>query len=144
MQISDETEIGASAEVVWAIATDADRLHEWVPGFEQSKRSDGGGPFAVGSTARIKQTGLPVAEWLVQDVDDGRRFVWRTTVRGMTLVATHTVSPSSAPGRVVNRLDLDARGPVLTVLGPLLKGRLAKQLVAENAALKARAEAGTG
>jgi hypothetical protein len=144
MLITDEIEIEAPAEVVWEIAIDADRLEDWVPGFEQSSRSDGGGPFVVGSRARIKQAGLPVTEWTAQEVGDGHRFVWSTKVRGMTLVATHTVSPSTTAGRVVNRLDLDATGRVMTVLGPLVKGRLVKQLAAENAALKARAEAAAG
>ena len=82
--------------------------------------------------------------WTATDVDDSElRFVWGSTVRGMTLVATHTIRPAATDGRVVNRLDLDASGGLLTFLGPLLKGRLAKQLAAENAALKARAEAAT-
>ena len=141
MKISDEIEISAPAATVWAIQTDADRLAEWLPGFQSSARSDGGGPFVVGSRARIKQTGLPATEWTAQQVDDDlHRFVWSTKVRGMSFVATHSVTPSTTDGRVVNRLEIDASGGLVSVLGPVLKGRLAKQLAAENVALKARAE----
>jgi len=141
MKITDEIEISAPAEVVWHIQTDADRLAEWLPGFQSSARSDGGGPFVAGSRARIKQTGLPATEWTAQEVDDDlHRFVWSTKVLGMSLVATHVVTPSTTDGRVVNRLEVDASGGLTSVLAPVLKGRLAKQLAAENAALKARAE----
>ena len=144
MQTAHEIDIAAPAATVWEIQTDADRLADWLPGFQESARSDGGGPFVVGSRARIKQQGLPAAEWTVSEVEDGRRFVWSTTVLGMNLVATHEVTPVGNGETTTNRLQIDGSGGLLTVLAPLVKGRLTKQLAAENAALKARAESWTG
>ena len=120
MNISDEIEISAPAERCGRSRPSADRLAEWLPGFQLSARSDGGGPFVVGSRAGIKQTGLPATEWTAQQVDDDlHRFVWSTKVRGMSFVATHlghAVHDRWTGGEPAG--DLDASGGLVPCSAP--------------------------
>jgi hypothetical protein len=57
-----ETEINASAELVWATIRDVERWPEWTPTVA-SVRLRTPPPLAVGSRAVIRQPKLPPAVW---------------------------------------------------------------------------------
>jgi hypothetical protein len=63
-----ETEINASAELVWATMRDVERWPERTPTVT-SVRLRTPPPLAVGSRAMIRQPKLPPALWRVVDLD---------------------------------------------------------------------------
>lgn len=71
-----ETEINASAELVWATMRDVERWPEWTPTVT-SVRLRTPRPLAVGSRAVIRPPKLPPALWRMVELDDSlRSFTW--------------------------------------------------------------------
>ena len=64
MKLGHVIHIDAPPEVVWAVTEDIERWPEWTPTVESAKRLDQG-RLDIGSTALLKQPGLPEATWVV-------------------------------------------------------------------------------
>ena len=96
------------------------------------------GPFDVGSSARIKQPGLPDAVWSVTQLVRGASFTWTTRVRGIRMRATHELSRAEGGTRCVVRVEM--AGLVALLLAPFARGSVRRALERENAGLKARCE----
>ena len=133
MKATHKIEIAATPEIVWAVTKDLERWPEWTPTVVSAKRLDDG-QFKTGSRALIKQPGLPEAEWVVTDLESGKRFIWETRVRGLHMIATHDVAASDSG--VVNTLVLETRGVVALLLSPFIGGAIRDALQKENAGLK--------
>lgn len=131
-------EIAAPAATVWQVLTDVEREPEWSPTMTRVERLDRGGPFAVGSSARIKQPRLPVAVWRVTALDEGRSFVWEARSGGVTTIAGHDIDEGDAVVRV--RLSIRQTGPAARLAGLLWGGLVRRYVAAEAAGLKARCE----
>ena len=138
MRIEHAIHIDAPPSVVWAVTEDVERWPEWTPTMDDVKRVDAG-PFDVGSSARIKQPGLPEAVWSVTDLVRGERFTWTTRVRGIRMRATHELSPHDSGTRSVLRLEMS--GLVAALLAPFVHRSVRRALERENSGLKARCEA---
>lgn len=138
MRLDDTILIDATPDRVWQATVDVERWPEWMPTVTRATRLDSG-PFAVGSRARIKQPGLPEAEWVVTTLAAGERFTRETRVRGMHMVATHELYALERGTQSVLRVEIT--GLMARLLWPIIRGSARRSLARENAALKARCEA---
>ena len=84
-------EVNASAQSVWDVTVDVERLPELTPTMTSVVLVDPDVPLAVGSQARIRQPGMRELTWTVSTFDEPNEFVWSTKVMGVTMVATHLV-----------------------------------------------------
>ena len=141
MKLEDVIYIDASPEVVWTATEDIERWGEWSPFVESISQLDKG-PFGPGSTASIKQRGLPRVQWQVTVFNPGKMFTWESRLWGIHMVATHEVNPSGTTVQSVLRIEM--LGSVAILLGPLLRSPVRRSLEAENAGLKAFCEAHQG
>jgi uncharacterized membrane protein len=137
MTVEKTIHIEAAPEVVWTVTEDVERWPEWTPTVTSVTRVEGG-PFGLGSVARIKQPGQPASEWTVTAFARGRRFAWETRRRGLRMTGTHELSPDR--GGTTNVLRVEAKGIVAVLLWPLLRPLVRRALSAENHGLKARCE----
>jgi hypothetical protein len=138
MKLENEKTIAALPSVVWGVTVDVERWPEWTPTVESAVRLDGG-PFGVGSTARIQQPGLPEAVWRVTAFDAGAGFTWETRVRGMRMIATHQLTPAGDGTK--NTLRLKVTGVAAVLLWPLIRRSIRQALEQENTGLKKACEA---
>jgi len=90
-----ETEINASAELVWATMRDVERWPEWTPTVV-SVRLQTLPPLTIGSRAVIRQPKLPPALWRVVALEDSlRSFTWVNSALGVRVIAEHMVVSSA-------------------------------------------------
>jgi hypothetical protein len=134
------TEINASPEAINAFFADTARWPEWNAGTEWVELD---GPFAAGTTARMKIPGEePLAFRLVHVGPDG--FEDETPIPGADIVVRvrHTIEPiADGRSRVVYRATVD--GPNAEKLGPEIGPQVTADFPDVLAALKVRAEAPT-
>ena len=133
-----ETEINASAEVVWATMRDVERWPEWTPTVT-SVRLETPPPLGVGSRAVIRQPKLPPALWRIVELEDSRRsFTWVNSAPGVRVVATHSVVPFGEGSRVMLSVRFEGLlGPILGFATQKLNNRY---LAMEAHGLKSRVE----
>lgn len=141
MTLENGINIDAPQSAVWNIMTDIERWPEWTPTVKEVQRLDTG-PFDRGSSARIKQPGLPVATWVVTELTPGERFTWESRIRGLRLIATHELATQEGGTRSLLRITMS--GLVARVLWPLIRFSARRSLERENAGLKARCEVPAG
>lgn len=73
MKLEHVIHIEAPPDVVWSVTADIERWPEWAPTVDAVQRLDQGA-FDVGSTALLKQPGLPQATWSVTAFTPKKRF----------------------------------------------------------------------
>ena len=140
MTVEDIIHIEAAPDVVWAVTTDVERWPAWTPTVTDVRLAEGG-PFGLGSVARIKQPGQPEAEWTVTEYVQGERFTWETQRAGLRMKATHEVA--AVGGGTSNRLRVETSGVLAIVLWPMLRFAVQRALTAENGGLTEEAEGAT-
>lgn len=138
MKAENVIHINVPRSVVWSVTEDIERWPEWTPTVASINRLDGG-PFRVGSSALIKQPGLPEARWVVTEMSPGSRFTWETRARGIRMMASHELA-DSGPG-TESLLRLEMSGLVAALLWPLIRSSVRRSLERENSGLKTRSEA---
>lgn len=132
--------VAAPPEAVWDVLIDVERWPTWTAS-TRSATVVGGGALAVGSVVRIKQPGLPVADWTVTELDPGRSFTWTTESTGMASQGVHEIR-ATGDGTSEVRLVFEQVGSMAPVVGVVF-GRKARRYVQMEAdGLKARSEAG--
>ena len=137
MLLESLIQIDAPPSVVWRFTEDVESWPQWTPTVESVARLDSG-PFDVGSIARVKQPGLPVADWVVTELSRGERFAWESRIRGIRMKAIHELTVSGGGTRSILRLELS--GAVALFLWPIIRTAAQRALERENAALKAKCE----
>ena len=137
MQLDDRIDIDAPRDVVWAVTEAVERWPEWTPTVRAARRVDDG-PFEVGSSAVLRQPGLPEAEWRVTSLVRGEHFTWEAEVRGIRMVATHDLADRGTG--TVCTLRIELTGLAVTLLGPLVSLSVRRALRRENRGLKAESE----
>jgi hypothetical protein len=144
MRWRNETLIEAPVDLVWQLTLDVANWPSITPTMLRVDRLDDpatpAGSIQVGSSARVKQPGQPVAVWTVTKVDPGREFSWQTRRMGLTMAASHRLS--AVGGSCRNELILDLTGPAARLFGMVFGGMVRTALETENAGFKARAESG--
>lgn len=138
MKLENAILIAAPRSVVWNVTLDVEGWPQWAPTFQSVKRLDAG-PFAVGSTALIKQPGLPLARWTVTALTPGESFTWESRIRGIQMIATHELTTQQTGTQSLLRVEL--RGLVAFLLWPLICMSAKRSLKRENAGLKLKCEA---
>ena len=133
-----ETEINASAELVWATMRDVERWPEWTPTVT-SVRLRTPPPLAVGSRAVIRQPKLPPALWRIVELDDSlRSFTWASSAPGVRVVARHSVVPFGERSRVTFSLRFE--GLLAGILAFATQKLNNRYLAMEARGLKSRVE----
>lgn len=123
-EVDAEVETPADSASVWALWADAARWRDWN---EQIATAELDGPFAVGSTARIRFKRRPRAlRFTITALDPGRRFVDETRLPGARLGHEHRLQRDGSTTRIGHRLYFD--GPAERVYA-LLMGRQMKAAV---------------
>jgi uncharacterized membrane protein len=130
MDVRERIDVAAPPADVWAVMIDVERWREWTPTITSIERLDGG-PFRVGSRARVRQPKLPIAVWTVTALEPGRYFEWRNVSPGVTSVAGHRAEPSAGGGTTVT-LTFGWSG-WLAWLIRLIYGKLARRYVRTEA-----------
>ena len=129
--------IEAPPEKVFAVLCDVERWPEWTPTMTRVQRLDSG-PFAIGSSAQVRQPRLRAAVWRVTELQDGRNFTWTTRSPGLRMTAGHLVQPQGAGSRV--ELTLELSGLIAPVVSRLFGGLMERYIATESQGLKKRSE----
>jgi carbon monoxide dehydrogenase subunit G len=137
MRVEHTLHIEAPLAAVWAVTEDVERWPSWTPTMHSVQRMDEG-TFDVGSSAAIRQPGMPETVWTVIEMDRGRSFTWEGRARGMRMRATHELSAEGAGTK--NTLRVEVAGVVAFLLWPLVRPALRRALRQENAGLKSFCE----
>jgi hypothetical protein len=139
MQFQISVHIDATPAAVWAGLIDVERWPDWTPSMNSVRRLEPG-PLALGSSALVEQPALPPAVWKVNAITPGESFTWRSRVRGVSNIATHSIRPDGRGGTLLT-LELQQRGIVATVAAPLLRPFVARAVRMEANGLKQYVEA---
>src|ERR1700730_16652222 len=91
------------------------------------------GPFALGSSADVRQPRLRPAVWQVTALQDQRNFTWTTRSPGLRMSAGHWVEPQGAGSRVV--LSLELSGFIAPLVAWLYGGLIARYVTTESQGL---------
>lgn len=137
MKLRHVIHIDAPPDVVWAVTEDIERWPEWTPTVNSVKRLDQG-EFDVGSTALLRQPGLPEAKWVVTALIRGAQFTWESRIRGIRIIATHEIIATETGTQ--STLHIDLSGPVVFLLWPIIRLLVRRSLEQENTGLKDRCE----
>lgn len=132
------TTITAPVSVVWDVLTDVEQWPTWTSTVTSAVWLDDG-PFRVGRRARLVQPKLGTAVWEITAVEPGVSFVWTRSSPGVTTVAGHTLSGSSADATVVE-LAIDQVGFLAAPIGWITGNLTEAYLRTEAAGLKKRCE----
>lgn len=140
MTIASSTDIAAPPERVWALISDVRHWPQLLPATVKSVTSlDPNRPEEVGARYVMEQPRLPRATWELTEWAPERRFVWRSTMPGVTTTGSHDVE-ALPDGTTRATLAIDWSGP-LAGLVRLAYGRLTQRYVdIEGGNLKERAE----
>ncbi len=143
MRLTVTRTIDAPMDTVWALQLDHEHWPEHLENFTRVVRHDVGGPFRLGSSAAITQSGLGTVDWTVVEFDDTptrKVFAWTGTARGATYTGRHEVEELIGD-RSQLTLSIDMSGPLTRVLGPLMRRRVQQTIDAEAVAFDAWAHA---
>lgn len=132
-----EIEIAAPAQRVWAVMMDVERWHEWTASIGKIDKLDAG-PLRVGNRARIFQPKLRPNVWEVTELDEPNNFTWITRSAGITVTASHVVTPVNGGSRV--RLQLVYSGLLAPLVARMFRDLNERYLGMEAQGLKKRSE----
>ncbi|MFE6968564.1 SRPBCC family protein [Isoptericola sp. NPDC057653] len=82
--------VAAPAAVVWQVLADVEAMPTWTASMDAVRRLDGG-PFGLGSRARVRQPGLPPATWVVDEWRPPEVFAWTSRAPGVRTTGRHEV-----------------------------------------------------
>ena len=131
-------DIDAPPEKVFAVLCDVERWPEWTPSVTRVQRL-GTGPFAIGSSAHVRQPKLRPAVWQVTELEENRNFTWVTRAPGLRMKAGHLIERQGAGSRAL--LSFELSGLIAPVVSRLYGGLIAQYIATESRGLKHRAEA---
>ncbi len=135
--VSVAVTIDAPPGKVFAVLCDVERWPEWTSTMTSVRRVDRG-PFAVGSSARVRQPRLLPAVWQVTELTDQRNFTWTTGSPGLRMTAGHSVEPKDAGSRVL--LSLELSGFIAPLIARLYGGLMERYISTEAQGLKKRCQ----
>lgn len=136
---SISVDIAASPQRVWAVMTDFARWPEWTASVTSIQRL-GEGEIVPGARIVIRQPGFPPAVWVMQALDAGRGFTWKSGLPGLWVIARHSVVPMRDGSRVT--LALEFAGVLGGLVGRWTRRVNERYLGMEASGLKRRSEEG--
>jgi uncharacterized membrane protein len=128
--------IDAPPEKVFAVLCDVERWPEWTPTMTSVQRLDQG-PFAVGSSAQIRQPKLRPTVWKVTELK-AQNFTWVASAPGLRMKAGHAVQRLGFGSRV--ELSFEISGFMSPVVSLVYGGLIEKYVATESQKLKERVE----
>jgi uncharacterized membrane protein len=137
--IETTTTSSASLAAAWAALTDVTDWPHWTKSMTSVERLDDGA-LRVGSRARIKQPGMPVMVWQVDELRENEGFSWVATSLGVRVTGHHWLSPNP-DGTTRIRVAVEQRGPLAGLVSALTGSRTRRFIDMEAAGLKAASEA---
>jgi uncharacterized membrane protein len=135
--ISVSVNVDAPPEKVFEVLCDVERWPEWTATMTSVQRKESG-PFAVGSSARVRQPKMRPAVWRVTELEDRRNFTWITRSPGLRMSASHSIEHQGAGSRVV--LSLELAGFIAPLVARLFGGLMERYIITESQGLKKRSE----
>ena len=129
--------INAPPARVWAVMMDVERWPEWTESVRGVERL-GGGPFGLGSEARLRVRGGPASVWRVTEFTEGQSFTWESDTAGVHSRASHVIDSEGDGSRVT--LTVTISGWPATILAPFLAWVGRRNLRLEAEGLKRRCE----
>ncbi|WP_375493731.1 SRPBCC family protein [uncultured Jatrophihabitans sp.] len=134
MQYRVDVRLAVPAERAWAQLADLSAWPAWTPTVESL---DSATPRPqVGTAVTIKQPGRKPAHYVIDVVEDGRRFRWGSDRGGVRQAADHVVEPDSAVACTVT-LTFTMTGPLGRILGLLGAAKIRGMVDTEARALTA-------
>lgn len=138
IHVSRTIHIDAPPNAVWPIMTDVERWPAWTESMKSIERLEDG-PFALGSTAKLRIRRAPTAGvWRVTEFTEGRSFAWENDSAGVHGVAAHLIEPDEGGSTVT--LSVTLSGLIATLLTPILAGASRDNVRMEAEGLKRRCE----
>jgi carbon monoxide dehydrogenase subunit G len=134
---TDEQEITAAPEAVWAALTDWAAAPQWMPGVE-SMRADG--PLAIGTVLTFTARGKERTS-IVAALEPGAAITLRSVVGGVS--AEYAYSVRSGDRADASRVGLDAKVAthgIMTLFASMIRRAIAKEDGVQLARLKAWVE----
>ena len=131
-------DIDAPPARIWEVMRDVERWHEWTPTITSIRRTDGGGPLAVGSRVLIRQPKLPPNHSKVTELDPARGFTWVSRSPGVVATARHEIATRGAGSRVT--LSVHFGGMLGWFVARLVSGLTERYIALEAEGLKRRSE----
>jgi len=133
MELKHSQIINAPLNVVWDTTIDINNWNKWTPTVEAATLK--AETFALGSSATLKQPGMPSTIWTVTHFQNREKFSWKTSFLGMEMIASHHLK-AVASEITENTLELEIRGIMALLLGPIIRKKLQGALTSENEGLK--------
>jgi carbon monoxide dehydrogenase subunit G len=134
---TDEQEITAAPDAVWAALTDWTAAPQWMPGVE-SMRAEG--PLAVGTALRFVARGKERTS-IVAALEPGRAITLRSVVGGVNADYVYSVRPGDRAGASLVGLDANVgTHGIMTLFAPMIRRAIAKEDSVQLARLKAWVE----
>jgi uncharacterized membrane protein len=137
VRFTSSIDIDAPPARVWEIWSDVERWPQWTASVSRVQWLESG-PLAVGRRARVEQPKLRPAQWLVTELEPGRRFVWVSKSPGLRATATHEVEPRGAGSRAVSTILF--AGPIGWLVARVWGSLTQRYMDLEGEGLKARSE----
>ena len=137
MDLTTTRIIDVPIDRLWSLQLAHESWPEHLPNFSAVRRLQPGAPFGVGSAAEITQPALGTVTWTVTEfaVDDTHRsFTWEGAAKGVRYAGSHRVEAIGAASRLT--LGIRAPGVLVTLMGPLVKGRMQRAIDDEAAAFE--------
>lgn len=141
MEFTVAVQVDADPIRVWELFVDVERWPELTASMSSVRRIDSG-DLRVGSTAMVKQPGLPPALWRVTELEPGRVFTWESRSTGVSSIGRHVVEAAGTGARVT--LTFRQTGPLAGLAGWLFRGRIHRSVRQEADGFRRRAEADSG
>jgi len=127
-------ETSAPADVVYALYADVTGWPAWDGSVELAELD---GPFAAGTSGRLRPAGLETLPFTLLRVEAGRGFTDETPFMGHVLRFVHLLEAAAGGGtRITHRVEID--GPAAAEMGPNVAGDLPEAMAALAAAAEGR------
>jgi hypothetical protein len=110
----------ATPAAVWAVWADVEHWSAWNRGVKWSRRD---GPFAAGTTGKVKPKLGPSSKFEITAYEEGARWVITTFLPGARLHIEHLLA-TDAEGRTVVTYHGTISGPLAPVVGTLSRRQL--------------------
>lgn len=137
MDLTTTRIIDVPIDRLWSLQLAHEDWPAHLPNFSAVRRLQPDAPFGVGSAAEITQPALGTVTWTVTEFaveDTHRRFTWEGSAKGARYAGSHRVEAAGASTRLT--LGIRATGAFITLLGPLVKGRMQRAIDDEAAAFE--------
>jgi hypothetical protein len=134
-QFSEEVTVTSDPERVFALYENVANWKQWDPDVASSSIS---GPFAAGTTGKLKPTNGPEAKIKIVSVEKNKSFTVQSRLPLCTMTFEHELFPVKGATRVVHRVSFN--GPLSFFFGRVVGNQIRKGLPGTLLGLKQAVE----